>query len=219
MLNQKTIILGLISILVLVGVVLYSDSDQEVIDDQAASIVGDSVEPQFVDTSVDLTKELILGDLEASVTIVEYASHFCEFCAEFHKETLPLISEKYIITGKVKLVSRLVSPLELGASVLCANEQGSFPEMNEYLFEHAKDISSIEQLKTIASTLELNQSEFDDCFDSNKYEDMVQHWFEQAIQDEIAGTPTFFINGQKIVGNQPYDTIEEVIEQALSRVQ
>lgn len=215
MLNQKTIILGLIAVLVLSGIIWYSSRDQQTIDDQTASITDNNVEAQSVDTRVDLTKELILGDPEAPVTIIEYSSHFCGFCAEFHKTTLPLIVDKYITTGKVKLVSRLVSPLELGSSVLCANEQGSFPEMNEYLFEHVQEINSLEQLKMTAGILGLNQSEFNDCFDSNKYESMVQNWFKQAAQDEITGTPTFFINGQKIVGNQPYSTIEAVIEQAL----
>jgi|TARA_Y100000031_G_scaffold157091_1_gene215867 protein-disulfide isomerase len=216
--NKKTIILGLIAILILAGIVWYAGEYGEGLTDQTAAIV-DNIEEQspIVDTSVNLAEELITGDPEAPVTMVEYSSHFCGFCAKFHQETLPLIMDKYIKTGQVKLVSRLVSPLELGLNVLCADEQEAFPEMNEYLFEHAGELGSVEDLKAIAGTLGLDQDQFDECFDSARHENKVKTWFEQATQDQVSGTPTFFINGHKIVGNQPYEVIEQAIEDALNQ--
>ncbi|MFH1461292.1 MAG: DsbA family protein, partial [Patescibacteria group bacterium] len=65
----------------------------------------------------------------------------------------------------------------------------------------------------------LNQTNFDQCFDTKRYEDRANTWFEQATEAGVSGTPTFFINDQQIVGNQPISVFEQAIEQALGQTQ
>jgi protein-disulfide isomerase len=213
--NKKTIIFGLMAIIVLAGVVWYVSQHKQPAADQAASLLGDSQTGE--QSQPVLTEEFVLGNPEAPVTIIEYASHLCGHCANFHLQTLPLIMDKYIKTGKVKLILRLLSPMELSQAVICAQEQGAFWEFNEYLFEHVRELKSKEDLKAIATTLGLNQENFNQCLNTGKYKDKAMEWFNQAKEAGIKGTPTFFINGQEIVGNQPYNIFEETIEQALTQ--
>ncbi|MBU1290098.1 DsbA family protein, partial [Patescibacteria group bacterium] len=138
-------------------------------------------------------------------------------CANFHRDTLPLIMDEYIKTGKVKFISRLLSPLELGMAILCAQDQGKFAEFNEKLFEKAAELKAAEDIKIIAADLGLNQKEFNLCFDAEKYKTSVEKWFEQAQEDGVSGTPNFFVNGEQIVGNQPYSVFRDAIEKALAK--
>lgn len=212
--NKKTIIFGLTAAVFLAGIVWYAGAYNQNIINQAASILGSGGEQSKTEIS---TGEFFLGNPDAPVTMIEYSSHYCGFCADFHKNNLPLIIDEYIKNGKVKLISRLLSPtLELGMAVLCAQEQGSFLEFNKYLFEHIEDIKSMEELKAVATALELNQDEFNTCFDSNQYQKAAEKWFEQAQEAGVEGTPTFFVNGQQIVGNQPYSVFKDAIEKALA---
>jgi protein-disulfide isomerase len=234
MTNNKTIITGLIVLAVLGGGVWYASQRDISVAEQAASILGNRsagnnlAEKEFQ----TVENEFILGNPEAPVTIIEYTSHFCGHCANFHFQTLPLIVEKYIKTGQVKLIPRRVSPLELGETLLCAQEQGKFWQADGYLFEHSqeliqqtREIASADEikpvvtawLKTMAGNLGLDQDSFDQCFDSGKYEERVMNWFKQAEEAELSGTPTFFINNQAVVGNQPYSQFEELIEQSLAQ--
>lgn len=215
MTNKKTIILGLIALVILSGIIWYGAKNKQQIADQAASILATGGEEEVIESAA--VGEFFLGNPEAPVTIISYASHFCGHCVNFHLQTLPLITEKYIKTGKVKFVPRLLSPMELDTAVLCANEQGNFQAFNDYLFEYGQELKSVDDLKAIAGNLGLNQGEFDQCYDSEKYKNKVEQWFQQAQEDGISGTPTLFINGQEIAGNQPYSVFEEAIERALAQ--
>jgi len=212
----KTIVLGLIAIILLTGIVWYADQNEQPIDDQTASALESANQDQG-SIKLELTNELFIGNPEAPVTIIEYASHFCGFCVDFHLETLPLIVDKYVKTSKVKVVFRLLSPPELSMAVLCANEQGDFQEFNTFLYENIQDVKSIDDLKKTAGLLELNQEEFDQCLDSNKYQEKAVKWFDQATSAGVEGTPTFFVNDQKVVGNQPITVFEDIIEQELAK--
>jgi len=69
----------------------------------------------------------------------------------------------------------------------------------------------------MAGTLGLDQDAFSQCLDSERYKDRVNQWFDQVREDGVEGTPTFFINGQKLIGNQPLEVFEQIIEEALSQ--
>ena len=211
--NKKTIILGIIAIFLLGGVVWYASQNKEEIANQAASIIGDKGINEKI-TEVD--GDIIYGNPEAPVTIIEYSSHLCGHCADFHIQTLPFIFEEYIKKGKVRFISRLVSHPALSVAILCAYDQDAFWEFNEYLFENIASIQSVDDIKGVAAELKLNQEMFDQCFESDKYEEQVMKWFEQAEKDEAQNTPAFFINGDEIIGAQPYSIFKEAIESHLN---
>ena len=230
MTNKKTIILGIIALTVLGGIVWQASRSDLSLTEQAASILGGDESTEEFFSPVE--EEFILGNPEAPVTIIEYSSHFCGHCVNFHLTTLPLITDKYVKTGQVKFIPRRLSPSELGQTLFCAQEQGKFQQVDEYLFEHSQeliketekatsesDLKTIvaDWLKTMAANLGLNQDSFNQCLDSERYQERVLVWFKQAEGAEVSGMPTFFVNDQLIVGNQPYDVFEEIIEQELAQ--
>jgi len=228
MTNKKTIILGIIALAFLGGVVWYSSQNKQPIDNQAASIA----ESVAKGDNAELLNDFALGDDKAPVTIIEYSSHLCGHCADFHSETLPLIIDKYIKEGQVKVIHRIVSPSVLSMAVLCASEQGNFWQFDEYLFEHIQEILEqvsgidspeeaeamvIDWLKTTAGNLDLDKDRFNQCFDSSKYEKEIIAWFDKADEDGVKGTPTFLIDGEKVIGAQSYINFEKIIEEKLNQ--
>ena len=210
--NKKTIILGLIAIMLLTGVVWYANNNKSEITHQTASILGiDSIKQ-----ATELDGDFIFGDPAAPVTIIEYSSHLCGACSHFHETTLPLIIENYVKTGKVRIIPRLLSHPALSVAVLCAQEQRAFFEANEYIFKNIETIQTIENIKEVANKLGLDQESFDQCFESDKYKDQVMVWFDKGEADGAESTPTFLINGEAIVGSQPYAIFEKIIESKLN---
>ena len=186
--------------------------------------VKDVEEEENINVDTDISDEdIVIGNNNAPVTIVEYYSYFCGYCKLFHDDTYSKIVENYISTGKVKYVFRSFPPYELGASVLCANEQGKFLEYHDELFEKAGELQAADDLKVLAKNVGLNEGEFNQCLDSQKYLVQSQNWYTQAdadfdkagVPDDQRGTPTFFINGEMLIGAQPYENFIEVIERKL----
>jgi len=64
--------------------------------------------------------------------------------------------------------------------------------------------------------LGLNQSAFNQCLDSGKYTEEVQKDFNDGLAYGVTGVPTFFINGHKVAGAQPFSTFQQVIEEELA---
>lgn len=215
--NKKTII-GIIAVIAF-GALIWRFGQKSNIEEQKASVleeVQDIVEEKQAPNIIN--GEFILGNPNAPVTIIEYSSHLCGHCANFHKQTLPLLIDKYVKNGKIKVIHRLLSPVELGMAVLCAHEQNKFRDMNEYLFESVGTIESADGLKDLAIEIGVDEDVFNECFDSSKYENGVVQWFESAEELNVEGTPTFFINNQEISGNQPASEFERIIEEELAKM-
>ncbi len=209
--DKKTIILGLVAVVVIAGGLWYFNKG----DNQIASILGGDNSNQ--ENEVSQLGEFVLGDPSAPVTMIDYSSHTCGHCIDFHLETLPILIEKYVKTGKLKIIPRLVSPLELNMATFCAYEQERRQEYSDYLFEHISEIETTEELKDIAGELGFDRDGFNACYDTGKYQEEIMSVFEQAQVDGVEGTPTFIINGERIIGNQPIEVFEEAIEKALNQ--
>lgn len=169
----------------------------------------------------------ILGKKDAPVTMVEYTNFLCSHCADFALKTLPLIEEKYIKNGLVKLRILIFPPIEIGEAALCSQEQNKFLEYHNYLFEHQTELTKIEDLVTFAQKIGLDQDKFEKCLNSGKYKEIAQNWAEEGNNKSIDGTPTFFISltvasnpptdEEKIIGAQPFEEFDKVIQKFLSR--
>lgn len=175
-------------------------------------------------SSVKIFKDdITIGKSDAPVTIIEYYSYLCGYCKLFETDVKPDIVKNYVATGKVKLILRPFPPYELSQSVLCANDQGKFLEYHNYLFENSDKIKSVDDLKSFAKNVGLNESEFNQCLDSGKYKSRTEEWYKQGMDDmekagiaqDKRGTPAFFINGEPIIGAMPYEDFVKVIESKL----
>jgi protein-disulfide isomerase len=182
--------------------------------------------PSYERIEVSVDDDPVKGSENAPVTIIDFGNFQCDACAKFTLETLPLIEEEYIKTGKVKLVFRDVPVAhdeyaqKAAEAAECADDQGKFWEYHDILFEKQMEwsVEGVDKLKEYARTLGLDMRKFNDCLDSGKHADEVQKDLKDAISYGAKTTPTIFINGIKVEGAQPYSVYKELIEQELSLV-
>jgi len=168
-----------------------------------------------------------LGQPDAPVVIVEFSDYQCPFCKRFAEQTLPQIKEKYIDTGKVKLIFRdfplsSIHPnAELAAEAAqCAHEQGKFWEMHDRIFqgqfEWSKSSEPELDFKEYAKEIGLDVEKFTECLESERYKEEIQKDLRDGISYGVRGTPTFFINGLRVRGAQPFSVFQQVIEAELA---
>lgn len=162
------------------------------------------------------------GDDDAPVTLIEFSDFQCPFCGRFYSQTLDQIQEQYVDTGKVKFVYKhfpldsihpQATPAALAAE--CANEQGKFWEYHDLIFDNQQALGDA-SYKQWAAQLSLDEGQFNECYDSQKYLEDVQSDLQQGSSAGIRGTPGFLLNGQLISGAQPFSVFQQAIEAALN---
>lgn len=165
------------------------------------------------------------GKDNAKVTIVEFSDFQCPFCGRFYKDTLSQIKKDYIDTGKVKLYYRHF-PLEfhpqakpLAIVAECANDQGKFWQMHNTIFENNDKVGTMtnDDYKKWAVNLGLDTSKFNDCVDQKQHADLIDADQKAGTEVGVSGTPTFYINGQQLVGAQPYASFKAIIDAELAK--
>lgn len=153
----------------------------------------------------------------ASVTIESFSDFQCPFCA-VAAETMNQILANYgtDVNFVFKHFPVHEGSQEAAEAAECAADQGKFLQYHYLLFrnQYSLDTSS---LKKYAAQLGLDSAEFNDCMDSGKKLAIVRADFSEAQARNVQGTPTFFINGNPIVGAQPYSVFEAAIEEELSK--
>ncbi|MGQ0791556.1 MAG: DsbA family protein [Nitrosopumilaceae archaeon] len=183
--------------------------------------------------SVSLDDDPVKGDPSAPITIVEFSDFQCPFCARFFTQTLPLIQQNYIDTGKVKFVYRDFpipsihqNAIPAAIAAECADDQGMFWEYHDKIFESKliwQDLDNQNVVRTFeefAKELGLDSDTFNTCLESAKYLDEVQNDLNDGVSYGVTGTPGFFIGNEKIgygmvSGAQPYATFQQVFDQLL----
>jgi len=164
------------------------------------------------------------GSVNAPVTIIEFSDFQCPYCERFFSQTLSQIRTNYIDTGKVRLVYKNF-PLSFHASAMpaaiaadCADAQGKFWEYHDKLFNSVSDWTSRGRtaFEEYAQQLGLNAATFSSCLDSSATAYDVQADIAAGSAAGVSGTPSFFINGVKVVGAQPYSVFQQAIEQMLA---
>jgi len=170
----------------------------------------------------------VLGDENAPVTLVEFTDYQCPYCRRFYQNTLAQIKEKYIDTGKLKLVLRDL-PLAFHADARgaaqathCAGEQEQYWPMHDALFESRGGLKQ-KDLIAHAQSLSLDTEDFQKCIESTRYLADIDKDIADARKVRITGTPTFVIGkstsdivtGIRLVGTKPFADFETQIESLL----
>jgi len=164
--------------------------------------------------------EMALGDPNAPVTIVEYASMTCTHCAHFHEDVFEKLKEEYIDTGKVYFVFREfpLDPVATAAFMLarCVPE-GQYFTFTGAMFKNQKlwafTDDRIGGLTTMAKQAGLTQEKFDQCLTNQELLDGVNAVKQRGLDEfGINSTPTFFINGEIVRGGLPFDKLAEKID-------
>ena len=170
--------------------------------------------------------DIALGEANAPLTIVEYASFTCPHCAAFHDENLPKLKAEYIDTGKIRFIQRDVyfDAVGLWAGILarCGGDEKYYPVAG-MLFDEQKtwldaktgdDIAA--NLRKIGAKAGMTPDQMDACWaDKQKVADLVATFQKHATEDKIDGTPSFVIGGEK-VQNQPWEDMKKIIDAKLA---
>lgn len=186
--------------------------------------------PEPLEVTVNIDDDVVLGNNDAPVTIIEFSDYQCPFCRRHFKNTFSEIERDYIKTGKVKYVFRDF-PLDFhkqapkaAEAAHCAGDQGRYWDMHNKIFDNQSEIQ-VENLKKYAADIGLDAGSFNSCLDSGKYVSEIEKDTDDGRKIGVSGTPTFFIGksrlnsneitGIRIVGARPLSSFKPVIDQLL----
>lgn len=160
----------------------------------------------------------VLGPPEARVTIVEFSDYLCPYC-QSAEAVVSKVLARY--QGKVKFVHLdllLGRPrsLPVAKAALCAGDQGKFWEYRHHLLTTTGDWTD-QDLEARAGRLGLRVPDFRACVASDRHEKAINASTEEGNRLGVTGTPTFFINGRRMVGARSEAQFDEIIQAELNR--
>jgi protein-disulfide isomerase len=192
--------------------------------------------PTLEEVSYEISTEGFpsIGPADAPITIVEFSDYQCPYCTRWHEDTYQPLFSAY--PGKIRLVYRNY-PLSfhqnamMGAeAALCAGDQGQYWAMHDKLFSENDQMNNPEGTTLDADTyvqwatdIGLDGPSFKDCLSTEKYKPQIQQdvAYADSLPTEngeaaVGGTPTFFINGHRLVGAYPLSTFQQIIDADLA---
>ena len=157
-----------------------------------------------------------MGAENAPVTIIEYASMTCPHCAQFQARTFPKLKERYIDTGKVRFIFREfpLDPLAAGAFMLarCADKDKYFAII-DLLFGTQRDWvvpNPLQPLLNVAKQAGYTEETFNSCLKNQQVLDGIQNVRDRAAKVlNVESTPTFFVNGKRVLGDVSIEDLEK----------
>jgi protein-disulfide isomerase len=167
--------------------------------------------------------DMVIGNPDAKVTIIEYASLTCPHCAAFHANTLPALKERYLDTGKAKLAFRdfPLDGLALRAAMVahCAGNDRYFGMLGILFGRQVQWATAQDPLLAIAGIARqagMSEDQFKTCIADKAVEKTV---LDSALEADkslgVNATPTFFINGQKFSGEMSIEQMAAIIDPLL----
>ena len=170
---------------------------------------------------IDIEGRPYLGPTDAPVTIVEFTDYECPFCRRHFQDTMPQLLREY--EGSIKYVilnfpiSRIHPYAQKAAEAAeCAYDQNKFWEYHDVLFQNQRGLDS-KSLKIHAEDVGLDTDVFGNCLDSGAKAQLVLDNLQDGEGYGVSATPTFFINGQRLIGARPFSSFQVLIDAALNR--
>ena len=170
--------------------------------------------------------DMVVGNPDASVEVVEYASFTCPHCASFHANQFQALKANYIDNGQIRFVYREVyfDRPGLWASMVarCPNDTDFFFNFTNLLYQEQRDWlgsgdpgTIVEALRTLAKTAGMDDAALDQCLSDATKAESLYTWYEaNAERDDITSTPSFVIDGQKY-SNMAYDEFAGILDAKL----
>ena len=170
-------------------------------------------------------EDITLGDADAPVKVVEYASFTCPHCAAFHNDTFKDFQRDYIDTGKVHFTYREVffDRYGLWAAMIarCAGPDRYFG-VSDLLYASQSDWARqpdpaqvADSLKRIGAQAGMSTEDLDACLQDGEKAQSLVSWYEENTQrDGIQSTPSFLINGELHSGNMGLAALSQLVDEA-----
>lgn len=162
------------------------------------------------DALATFTKDRVLGDENAPITLIEYASFTCPHCDNFHTTVFPKLKENFIDTGKVKLIYREVyfdgAGMLAGSLARCVPEDQYFPmvsaiyETDENWLRSQESVEGVvQELTKLGVMAGLSKDAIIACLDNRPAQEAMYANSQELMKaDDVKGTPSFYANGQKV---------------------
>lgn len=177
-------------------------------------------------SEAQLVPDMVLGQADAPVEVIEYASFTCPHCANFHATALDRLRENYIDTGKVRFVYREVYFDKFGlwaASVARCGGAEKYFGIADMIYDTQKDWIGSGEAAEIAANLKkiglkagLSAEKVDACMqDEDQLKAMIATYQANATKDGIDSTPSFVIDGQKY-SNMSYEDFARILDEKLA---
>jgi protein-disulfide isomerase len=173
-------------------------------------------------TVAPIMGDVVLGDEDAPVTVIEYASFTCPHCAAFHNDTWPQFKAAYVDTGKVKFILREIyfDRFGLWASMTarCGGADAFYPMADQFLKKQSVWARAAEdqigaEIQKIGRLNGLSNSQLDACLTDQDYaKALVEAFQKTSTADDVKSTPTFIINGEKHAGNLPFAEFSALVD-------
>jgi len=159
-----------------------------------------------------------MGPADAPITIVEFSDYQCPYCKKFYDEVFHPLLEKYpeqikFVYRNLPLTSIHDNAMPAAEAAMCAGEQGAYWQFHKMLFEKGLGDSAY---RKYAQELGLNVTSFSVCLSDHRYQEKIIADSKFAVDLGVRSTPTFFINGLAVVGAQPLEVFEKVIDAELA---
>jgi protein-disulfide isomerase len=170
----------------------------------------------------------VLGNANAPVTLVEYASTTCPHCAEFHEEAWEQLKTNYIDTGRVRFVFRefptpppaiAVAGFQLARCGGATSEQyftrvGELFRQQQAMFSTGSIEGVRAKLIEIGGAAGLSEQQVTECINDQAGAERIRRLVEAGQRDGVTGTPSFVINGTRYEGAPNYENIARALDAA-----
>lgn len=162
-----------------------------------------------------------LGNEDAPVTVIEYASLTCSFCARYHQQTFPHVKENYIEPGRIRYTMREfpLDPLATAGFMLARCEEDRYYAIAELLFETQRQWAfadrPLDALQNLMRQAGFSQEKFESCLRDQSLFDAVQDVRDRGAALGVNSTPTFFFNGEMRSGALTTDEFDAIVQPLL----
>lgn len=202
---------------------LRSQADDQAAVARAPAAPANPVAPATLALEKD---DVVLGNPDAKIAIVEFTDYQCPFCLSFHRSAYSEIKKNYIDTGKVRYVVRdfplSFHPEAESAAIAanCAGKQGKYWEMRDELFANQSSLGNTLYAR-LAIQLEMDEASFKNCSEQGDIAKLVQSDVSYGESIGVRGTPNFFVGRiddtnlvdiKQITGAQPYRAFSNAID-------
>ena len=216
--------------LVVGGYYLWLQKTHDALEVSAVSSIA-AIEDVQATSDAPATKEIrdtAIGSEDAPITIIEYASFTCPHCAHFHETVFGKIRANYVDTGKVRFVMRDVyfDRLGLWAALLARCGEGEkFFGIADLVFTTQREwthgdtnLQIVNNLKKIGRIAGMGEDQMNLCLqDNDMAHALVAAYDANKTRDDIKGTPSFLINGEKYP-NMTYEDFSKVLDGILAKL-
>ncbi len=188
---------------------------------------------------IDMTvydDDAVKGSSTAPITVIVYSDPSCPYCAAAagsksmvdymktrtpsYEAAVPGIIKNFVDKGKARIVFRYYPGHGTGAEAMkimfCANDQNKFWEVHDLVFENQDKVSDTAFVKDLAKQAGVNVLTLESCISSGKYNSKLEKDTNLGRAAGVSGTPSFVVNGQLVVGAQPYSAFEQAFNTMLS---